>query len=141
MIHRLPFEVIYLPILNDKNITGTFVSVRLIEENNDVARICKKKVICTDLNFISWQKDRSSRLSIITSTSWQSLVFIWIAWTTLPRIRTYLDRGEIEKSTPFLYSNLQMKTAIIKTNKGVNSVRRSRSRPTAVDGRPGGDHS
>lgn len=49
----------------------------------------------TDLNFISWQKDRSSRLSIITSTSWHSLVLIWIAWTTLPRIRTYLrDRAQ-----------------------------------------------
>lgn len=35
--------------------------------------------VVTYLNFISWQKDRSSRLSIITSTSWHSLVLIWIA--------------------------------------------------------------
>lgn len=52
--------------------------------------------LSTDLNFISWQKDRSSRLSIITSTSWHSLVLIWIACTTFPRMRTYLLSRENE---------------------------------------------
>lgn len=42
------------------------------------------------LNFISWQKDRSSLRFIITSTSWHSLVLICMAWIALPRIRTYL---------------------------------------------------
>lgn len=50
--------------------------------------------VITNLNFISWQKDRSSRLSIITSTSWHSLVLIWIAWTTFPKMRTYLVVGK-----------------------------------------------
>lgn len=57
-----------------------------------------------DLNFISWQKDRSSRLSIITSTSWHSLVLIWMAWTMFPRMRTYLrgrsrSRNKLEVET------------------------------------------
>lgn len=56
---------------------------------SDVADTQQGAVI-TNLNFISWQKDRSSRLSIITSTSWHSLVLIWIAWTTFPKMRTYL---------------------------------------------------
>jgi hypothetical protein len=33
------------------------------------------------LNFISCLNVRSSRLCIIVSTNWQSLILIWMAWT------------------------------------------------------------
>lgn len=74
---------------------GTLTSGYLTVNWCGVVRVTytQQSVVVTDLNFISWQKDRSSRLSIITSTSWHSLVLIWIAWTTFPRMRTYLRDG------------------------------------------------
>ena len=41
-------------------------------------------------NFISCRKVRSSRRNIIASTSWQSLILIWMAWTVESRCLTYL---------------------------------------------------
>lgn len=67
-----------------------FAHIHRHEEKTDVVAYTLLWAVVTDLNFISWQKDRSSRLSIITSTNWHSLVLIWIAWTTFPRMRTYL---------------------------------------------------
>lgn len=43
-------------------------------------------------NFISCLNVKSSRRSIIASTSWHSLILIWMAWTVESRCLTYLRK-------------------------------------------------
>lgn len=54
-------------------------------------------------NFISCLNVRSSRRSIIASTSWHSLILIWMAWTVESRCLTYLRKKDESLKNGFFF--------------------------------------